>query len=176
MRVFIHWSARRVLLHCYTCTLLILCVQRRYVILDGSSLLRRACAERVILNYVSRPLFCYLLRQMMRIIGVLHCPNYSLCTNFRPIPNLIIVINLPIYEIKYVKFPEIISRGKKWRKTEKKWKKWGKNKHLSNKKVNTIFLPTYYLLTLFPNLSKSWIWGSHGGEYEDCCLLGCSTV
>jgi hypothetical protein len=20
------------------------------------------------------------------------------------------------------------------------------------------------------------IWGSHGGEYEDCCLLGCSTV
>jgi hypothetical protein len=20
------------------------------------------------------------------------------------------------------------------------------------------------------------LWGSHGGEYEDCCLLGCSTV
>jgi hypothetical protein len=22
----------------------------------------------------------------------------------------------------------------------------------------------------------SWIWGSHGGEYEDGCLLGCSSV
>jgi hypothetical protein len=24
--------------------------------------------------------------------------------------------------------------------------------------------------------NNSRIWGSHGGEYEDCCLLGCSTV
>jgi hypothetical protein len=26
------------------------------------------------------------------------------------------------------------------------------------------------------NAMVSRIWGSHGGEYEDGCLLGCSTV
>jgi hypothetical protein len=26
------------------------------------------------------------------------------------------------------------------------------------------------------NIFTCRIWGSHGGEYEDCCLLGCSTV
>jgi hypothetical protein len=25
-------------------------------------------------------------------------------------------------------------------------------------------------------LDRKWIWGSHGNEYEDSCLLGCSTV
>jgi hypothetical protein len=33
-----------------------------------------------------------------------------------------------------------------------------------------------YMTTLFTNEWISRIWGSHGGEYEDGCLLGCSDV
>jgi hypothetical protein len=29
---------------------------------------------------------------------------------------------------------------------------------------------------MWTELKTSRIWGSHGGEYEDCCFLGCSTV
>jgi hypothetical protein len=39
------------------------------------------------------------------------------------------------------------------------------------------FLPLRFKYSLFSNtINPCSIWGSHGGEYEDGCLLGCSTV
>jgi hypothetical protein len=45
-----------------------------------------------------------------------------------------------------------------------------------------LHLPVYlsdWMTWIRPGMNTfllSRIWGSHGGEYEDCCLLGCSTV
>jgi hypothetical protein len=46
--------------------------------------------------------------------------------------------------------------------------------HSSNWRCN-LFPPHISPLAL-GGISLNRIWGSHGGEYEDCCLLGCSTV